>query len=182
MTKNDWAVFATTKAYFNADGSPKAAGTLLKNPEYAATLNAISKDGAKAFYQGEISADIINTVQTAKSNPGCIGTKRLRHLLNQTTWTGFVQLMKSYYYLWHGTTKFRRINSWTDLSDDRAVWPQIMGTKRCEILASVSGRFLRLAFADRGYVHGRPRLRANANPRVSEYWSFAGTSPVNYRR
>ncbi|MEZ8385835.1 gamma-glutamyltransferase, partial [Vibrio splendidus] len=68
--------FATTKAYFfNADGSPKAAGTQLKNPEYAATLNAISKDGAKAFYQGDISADIINTVQTAKGNPGVLAQK-----------------------------------------------------------------------------------------------------------
>ena len=68
--------FATTKAYFfNADGSPKTAGTQLKNPEYAATLNAISKNGAKAFYQGEISADIINTVQTAKGNPGVLAQK-----------------------------------------------------------------------------------------------------------
>ncbi|OBT31165.1 gamma-glutamyltransferase [Vibrio splendidus] len=68
--------FATTKAYFfNADGSPKTAGTQLKNPEYAATLNAISKNGAKAFYQGEISADIINTVQAAKGNPGVLAQK-----------------------------------------------------------------------------------------------------------
>ncbi|UPR35706.1 gamma-glutamyltransferase [Vibrio cyclitrophicus] len=68
--------FATTKAYFfNADGSPKTVGTQLKNPEYAATLNAISKNGAKAFYQGEISADIINTVQTAKGNPGVLAQK-----------------------------------------------------------------------------------------------------------
>ncbi|MEZ8305707.1 gamma-glutamyltransferase [Vibrio splendidus] len=68
--------FVTTKAYFfNADGSPKTAGTQLKNPEYAATLNAISKNGAKAFYQGEISADIINTVQTAKGNPGVLAQK-----------------------------------------------------------------------------------------------------------
>ena len=68
--------FATTKAYFfNADGSPKTAGTLLKNPEYAATLEAIAKDGAKAFYQSEISADIINTVQTAKGNPGVLAQK-----------------------------------------------------------------------------------------------------------
>ncbi|MFA0425637.1 gamma-glutamyltransferase family protein, partial [Vibrio sp. 10N.222.54.A1] len=68
--------FATTKAYFfNADGSPKTAGTQLKNPEYAATLNAISKNGAKAFYQGEISTDIINTVQTAKGNPGVLAQK-----------------------------------------------------------------------------------------------------------
>ncbi|MEZ9309258.1 gamma-glutamyltransferase, partial [Vibrio cyclitrophicus] len=41
----------------------------------AATLNAISKDGAKAFYQGEISADIINAVQTAKGNPGVLAQK-----------------------------------------------------------------------------------------------------------
>lgn len=68
--------FATTKAYFfNTDGSPKAAGTLLKNPDYATTLEAISKNGAKAFYQGEISADIISTVQTAKGNPGVLAQK-----------------------------------------------------------------------------------------------------------
>jgi len=56
--------FATTKAYFfNSDGSPKAAGTLLKNPQYAATLDAIAKQGATAFYQGPIAASIIETVQ-----------------------------------------------------------------------------------------------------------------------
>ncbi len=68
--------FAATKNYFfNADGSPKTAGTLLKNPHYAATLNAIAKEGAAAFYQGQIAADIINTVQQAAGNPGVLAQK-----------------------------------------------------------------------------------------------------------
>lgn len=65
--------FPTTKAYFfNADGSPKTAGTVLKNPDYANTLKAISKQGANAFYQGDIASDIIQTVQNAPGNPGVL--------------------------------------------------------------------------------------------------------------
>ncbi|TOF97375.1 gamma-glutamyltransferase [Vibrio parahaemolyticus] len=65
--------FPTTKAYFfNADGSPKTEGTRLKNPEYAQTLKAIAKQGAQAFYQGDIAKDIIATVQTAVGNPGVL--------------------------------------------------------------------------------------------------------------
>ena len=68
--------FATTKAYFfNSDGLPKTAGTLLKNPEYAATLTAIAKGGAQAFYQGKIAEDIIETVQSAPGNPGVLAQK-----------------------------------------------------------------------------------------------------------
>ncbi|HDM8072026.1 gamma-glutamyltransferase [Vibrio harveyi] len=65
--------FPATKAYFfNSDGSPKAEGTLLKNPEYAQTLTAIAEQGAKAFYQGDIATDIIKTVQNAPGNPGVL--------------------------------------------------------------------------------------------------------------
>ncbi|TFH91318.1 gamma-glutamyltransferase [Vibrio ouci] len=68
--------FATTKAYFfNPDGSPKTAGTLLKNPQYAETLTAIAKQGAKAFYQGAIADSIIETVQNAAGNPGVLAQK-----------------------------------------------------------------------------------------------------------
>ncbi|WP_394128200.1 gamma-glutamyltransferase [Vibrio hepatarius] len=68
--------FATTKAYFfNPDGSPKTAGTLLKNPQYAETLTAIAKQGAKAFYQGPIADSIIETVQNAAGNPGVLAQK-----------------------------------------------------------------------------------------------------------
>lgn len=65
--------FPATKAYFfNSDGSPKAAGTVLKNPQYARTLTAIAEKGAMAFYQSDIAQDIINTVQNAPGNPGVL--------------------------------------------------------------------------------------------------------------
>ena len=65
----------TRRYFFNADGSPKTEGTLLKNPEYAATLKAIAKGGADAFYQGKIAQDIVDHVQTAKGNPGVLSQK-----------------------------------------------------------------------------------------------------------
>ncbi|BDU38998.1 gamma-glutamyltransferase [Vibrio nigripulchritudo] len=65
--------FATTKSYFfNADGSPKAEGTLLKNPEYANTLTQVAEKGADAFYSGDIAKDIVETVQNAPGNPGVL--------------------------------------------------------------------------------------------------------------
>lgn len=70
--------FPTTKAYFfNLDGSPKTAGTVLKNPHYADTLTAIAKQGAAAFYQGPIAADIIDTVKHAAGNPGVLELRDL---------------------------------------------------------------------------------------------------------
>ncbi len=65
--------FPATKVYFfNSDGSPKIAGTRLKNPQYAQTLSAISEHGAMAFYHGDIAKDIIDTVQNAPGNPGVL--------------------------------------------------------------------------------------------------------------
>ncbi|MGH1540661.1 MAG: gamma-glutamyltransferase [Arenicella sp.] len=70
--------FDITKSYFFAsDGSPLAIGTLLKNVEYAATLKAIVKNGADAFYTGRIAEDIVKTVQTAPGNPGKMTLKDL---------------------------------------------------------------------------------------------------------
>lgn len=65
----------TRRYFFNADGSPKTEGTLLKNPAYAATLKAIAKGGADAFYKGKIAQDIVEHVQTAKGNPGVLSQK-----------------------------------------------------------------------------------------------------------
>ncbi|MCA0938150.1 gamma-glutamyltransferase [Vibrio alginolyticus] len=65
--------FPATKAYFfNPDGSAKAAGTILKNPQYAQTLSAIAEQGAAVFYQGDIARNIIDTVQNAPGNPGVL--------------------------------------------------------------------------------------------------------------
>ena len=64
--------FATTADYFMPGGTPVAAGDLLKNPDYAATLRAMAEDGTRAFYTGEIAADIVATVQGAEGNPGVL--------------------------------------------------------------------------------------------------------------
>ncbi|WP_050547324.1 gamma-glutamyltransferase [Pseudomonas lactis] len=51
-------------AYFlNADGSPKATGTLLKNPALAAVFKRIAKEGPDALYQGPIADEIARKVQ-----------------------------------------------------------------------------------------------------------------------
>jgi gamma-glutamyltranspeptidase/glutathione hydrolase len=61
-----------TRDYFlGADGQPKPAGTLLKNPAYAKTLRAIATKGADAFYKGEIAADIVAAVRS-HANPGSL--------------------------------------------------------------------------------------------------------------
>lgn len=59
----------TRKFYYQADGAPKPAGTLLKSPEFAATLRAVAAGGADAFYTGKIAADIVRTVTSATRNP-----------------------------------------------------------------------------------------------------------------
>ncbi|CAN7433223.1 gamma-glutamyltransferase [Acidovorax sp. Leaf76] len=56
--------------FLNADGTAKAAGTLLKNPELAATLRAIAAGGADAFYKGDIAKDIVAKVASHPTNPG----------------------------------------------------------------------------------------------------------------
>ena len=55
--------------FFNADGSPKKAGSILVNPDLADTLTQVAKRGAKAFYSGDIARDIANTVSQAPNRP-----------------------------------------------------------------------------------------------------------------
>ncbi len=51
------------RAYFlNADGTAKAAGTLLKSPALAATFKTIAEGGATAFYSGPIAQDIVDKI------------------------------------------------------------------------------------------------------------------------
>jgi gamma-glutamyltranspeptidase/glutathione hydrolase len=59
-------------AYFLKPGSceAKPEGALLKNPALAATLRAIARDGAKAFYAGPIAQAIVDAVRTHPTNPG----------------------------------------------------------------------------------------------------------------
>jgi gamma-glutamyltranspeptidase / glutathione hydrolase len=56
--------------FLNADGTAKAEGTLLKNPELAASLRAIAAGGSAAFYTGDIAKAIVDKVKGHPTNPG----------------------------------------------------------------------------------------------------------------
>ncbi len=55
--------------YFGADGKPLAAGTLIKNPALADTLERIAREGSKAFYTGANAKAITAKVTLAPHNP-----------------------------------------------------------------------------------------------------------------
>lgn len=53
-----------TRAYlFDETGKVKPAGTMVRNPDYAATLRAIARDGPKAFYEGALAREIAAAAQ-----------------------------------------------------------------------------------------------------------------------
>lgn len=54
--------------FLHPDGSARAAGSLLRNPAYAATLRRLAAEGAQALYRGEIAADIV--AEVARSSAG----------------------------------------------------------------------------------------------------------------
>ena len=65
-------------AYFlNADGSPKATGTLLKNPALAAVFRRIAKEGPDALYHGPIADEIARKVQ-GNRNAGSLSQADLK--------------------------------------------------------------------------------------------------------
>ena len=86
--KNDLLRDPDAAAYFlNADSSPKALGTIMKNPDYAQTLSSIAKGGANAFYTGPIAQSIVNKIKVTSSggaNPVAItpGLTELSDLAN----------------------------------------------------------------------------------------------------
>jgi gamma-glutamyltranspeptidase/glutathione hydrolase len=66
------------RVYFhNADGAPLAAGQVVRNPAFAATLKRIAAEGANAFYTGEIARDIVRTADDYTANPGDLTTADL---------------------------------------------------------------------------------------------------------
>lgn len=65
-------------AYFlNADGTPKATGTLLKNPALAAVFKRIAKEGPDALYHGPIADEIARKVQ-GNRNAGSLSQADLK--------------------------------------------------------------------------------------------------------
>ncbi|HVZ44440.1 MAG TPA: gamma-glutamyltransferase [Ramlibacter sp.] len=58
--------------FLDANGEPHPAGYLLRNPEYAAVLRRIAREGADAFYKGEIAQAIVEKVRHHPRNPGAM--------------------------------------------------------------------------------------------------------------
>lgn len=54
-------------AYFlNPDFTPKALGSTLRNPAYAATLTTLAQEGADAFYSGPIAQSIVDKIRVTR--------------------------------------------------------------------------------------------------------------------
>src|SRR5690606_38694788 len=69
--------FETTRAYFlDGNGTPLAAGSLLRNPNFARTLRMIAQHGSSSFYEGAIARDIVAAVRT-DINPGIMTAEDL---------------------------------------------------------------------------------------------------------
>lgn len=67
----------TREMFFQADGTPKAIGTTIRNLPYAATLKRIAKEGADAFYAGTIAKDMVAAIRNHPTNPGFMTEKDL---------------------------------------------------------------------------------------------------------
>jgi len=67
------------KRYYRPDGSIKAIGEIVKNPEIAKTFKHIADHGIDSFYKGDIAKDIIETATKTAIFPGKINLKDLEN-------------------------------------------------------------------------------------------------------
>jgi gamma-glutamyltranspeptidase/glutathione hydrolase len=63
---------AARTLFFDDSGRPKPAGTSITNPAFAATLRALAREGADAFYRGAIARGIVAAVNNHPDNPGTL--------------------------------------------------------------------------------------------------------------
>jgi gamma-glutamyltranspeptidase/glutathione hydrolase len=67
-----------TRNYFYGGGdTPVPAGTVLQNPDYAATMRLLAQDGARGFYSGALAEAIADKVTNAPRNPTLMTTDDL---------------------------------------------------------------------------------------------------------
>lgn len=59
-----------TKLFFQEDNTPKKVGDVLRNPDYADTLEAVAANGPSAFYEGAIAEAIVDRVNAVKDRNG----------------------------------------------------------------------------------------------------------------
>ncbi|GFL88550.1 hypothetical protein AW44_00895 [Neisseria gonorrhoeae] len=71
------ARYPKTAAYFLPNGVPLQAGSLLKNLEFADSVQALAAQGAKALHTGKYAQNIVSVVQNAKDNPGQLSLQDL---------------------------------------------------------------------------------------------------------
>jgi len=57
------------RIFYDAQGRPRPVGERIVNPQYAATLRALAREGVDAFYRGPIAADIVRAVRS-HAKPG----------------------------------------------------------------------------------------------------------------
>ncbi|WP_420992766.1 gamma-glutamyltransferase family protein [Cupriavidus sp. 30B13] len=71
-------------AYFlNADGTPRAVNTIIKNPALASVFSAVAADGADAFYKdGPIARAIVDKIQTTYGGTTTPGVTTVADLEN----------------------------------------------------------------------------------------------------
>jgi len=58
--------------FYDANGEPKPVGTILRNPELAATLEQIAAHGPDWFYHGPNALALVNTARSSPRNPAVI--------------------------------------------------------------------------------------------------------------
>jgi gamma-glutamyltranspeptidase/glutathione hydrolase len=63
-----------TAYFFNSDGTPKALGTVLKNPAYADALTQMAANGADVIMTGAIAADIVAKIGSTAAPDGTVTT------------------------------------------------------------------------------------------------------------
>ncbi len=69
----------TAEVYLDKNGQAYKAGDIIKNPKLADTLEEISREGIKPFYEGKIANDIVQTVQNSPVNPGYLSLADLKN-------------------------------------------------------------------------------------------------------
>lgn len=60
----------TRRLFFEPDGTPGRAGAVLRNPDFAETLETLARSGPEPFYRGDLARRIVETVRDAPVRPG----------------------------------------------------------------------------------------------------------------
>jgi hypothetical protein len=108
--------------YLDANGSPKPAGTLIRNPELAGLLEDVARRGADSFYTGPIAERIVRAGKRGAAAPRADDQKRSHHLRRQAARAAMRDLSPPSH-LRHGPALVRRHHRVRDPEAARALRP-----------------------------------------------------------